>query len=228
MARFQGKNIVVTGGTGILGRSVVDAFLAEGATCFVPTICNGQFETDKVTVVRDIDLSDEDKVVAFYRQVPGVDAVVNIAGGFLFAPIAETAASDLHKQLSMNLVSCYLSNREAVKAMRDTGRGGAIVNIAARAALQARSGANMTAYTTAKAGIAALTQALAEEVKGDNIRVNAIAPSIIDTPTNRQDMPDADFDSWVSPTKLAATILALCSDDLAASSGTIVEAYGSA
>lgn len=226
MARFDGKHIVITGGTGVLGRAVVGAFINEGAICHIPSIDGDPFHHDKANVVHDVDLGDEALVKAFFTGLPQVDAVVNIAGGFLFAPLADTSLADLQHQLSMNLVSCFASCREG--AARMARNGGAIVNITARAALTPRSGANMSAYTAAKAGVAALSQALAEELKGQHIRVNAIAPSIIDTPTNRQDMPDADVDAWVKPEALANLILSLCSDDCAVTSGSILEAYAGA
>ena len=101
----------------------------------------------------------------------------------------------------MNLVSCALSCRAAVANFRKAGKGGHIVNISARPALNPRQGASMTAYTASKAAVAAFTVALAEELKGENISVIALAPSTIDTPTNRKDMPKADHASWVKPSR---------------------------
>ena len=111
-------------------------------------------------------------------------------------------------QLESNLVSCFLCCRAAVNAM---AAGGRIVNVAARPALEWRSGAGMTAYTIAKAGVAALTVALAEEVAKDGILVNAVAPSIMDTAANRKAMPKADVDKWPKVEEVAATILFLAS-----------------
>src|SRR6185312_1927894 len=109
----------------------------------------------------------------------------------------------MQQQLSMNLVSCALSCRAAVANFRKAGRGGHIINISARPALNPRQGASMTAYTASKAAVAAFTVALAEELKGENISVIALVPSTIDTPTNRHDMPKANHDSWVKPASIA-------------------------
>ena len=116
-------------------------------------------------------------------------------------------------QIDSNLVSCFLCCRAAVNAMMAASGGGRIVNVAARPALEPRSGAGMTAYTIAKAGVAALTVALAEEVAKDGILVNAVAPSIMDTAANRKAMPKADFDAWPKVEEVAATILFLASPD---------------
>ncbi len=124
----------------------------------------------------------------------------------------------------MNLISCMLCCRAAVGAM--AGAGGRIVNVAARPGLEWRTGAGMTAYTASKAAVAAFTAALAEEVAKDGILVNAVAPSIMDTPANRQAMPKADFTLWPTVEDVAATIMFLASPDNRVSRGGIVPVYG--
>jgi NAD(P)-dependent dehydrogenase (short-subunit alcohol dehydrogenase family) len=124
----------------------------------------------------------------------------------------------------MNLISCILCCRAAVRAM--TNAGGRIVNVAARPALEWRSGAGMAAYTASKAGVAALTAALAEEVAKDGILVNAVAPSIMDTPANRQAMPKADYSLWPKVEEVAATIAFLASPENLVTRGAIVPVYG--
>ncbi len=128
-------------------------------------------------------------------------------------------------QIESNLVSAYLCSRAAVSAFRQAG-GGRIVNVAARPALEPRQGANMTAYTATKAGLAGFTQALAEEVAKDGILVNAVAPSIMDTPANRTAMPKADFAAWPKVEEVAATIVFLASPENAVTRGAIVPVYG--
>src|SRR5258708_37112208 len=133
----------------------------------------------------------------------------------------------------MNLVSCVLSCRAAVANFRLGGpdgvkRGGHIVNSSARPALNPRQGANMTAYTAAKAAVAAFTVALAEEVKNENISVIALCPSTIDTPANRADMPKADHGSWVKPEAIAELIVAHCSLPETINSGALMPVYGQA
>ena len=152
-------------------------------------------------------------------------ASIHIAGGFAAGKVIETDKTALMAQIDSNLVSCFLCCRAAVNAML-AGGGGRIVNVAARPALEWRSGAGMTAYTVAKAGVAALTVALAEEVAKDGILVNAVAPSIMDTPANREAMPKANFDAWPKVEEVAATILFLASPDNRVTRGAIVPVYG--
>src|SRR5207253_859201 len=142
--------------------------------------------------------------------------------------VAETGKAALMQQLDMNFLTCFLCCRAAVNAMTRTGAGGRIVNVAARPALEWRSGAGMTAYTASKAAVAALTVALAEEVAKDGILVNAVAPSIMDTPANRQAMPKADHAGWPKVEEVAATIAFLASPDNRVTRGGVVPVYGRA
>src|SRR5436305_2367120 len=213
--RLKDCQVVITGGTGALGSAVAKALVDAGAHCHVPAIESSvpadRFPKDGVSVTTGIDLSNEGSVSGFYASLPPIHAVVNIAGGFAWAPIADSPAKVLQQQLSMNLVSCVLSCREAVANFRKAAKGGHIVNISARPALNPRQGANMTAYTASKAAVAAFTVALAEELKTENISAIALAPSTLDTPGNRKDMPTAKHDTWVKPTAIAELIVAHCS-----------------
>jgi NAD(P)-dependent dehydrogenase (short-subunit alcohol dehydrogenase family) len=142
------------------------------------------------------------------------------------SPVSATKKADLMKQVDLNLVTAFLSCRAAVNAMTRTGAGGRIVNVAARPALEWRTGAGMAAYAASKAAVAALTVALAEEVVKSGILVNAVAPSIMDTPANRAAMPQADFSAWPKVEEVAATILFLASPDNKVSRGGVVPVYG--
>jgi NAD(P)-dependent dehydrogenase (short-subunit alcohol dehydrogenase family) len=232
MRTLQDSHVVITGATGALGRAVAQALVDAGAHCHVPAIETSvppdRFPAGKVSVTTDIDLSDEAAVSGFYATLPPLHAVVNIAGGFAWAPIADSPLKVLQQQLSMNLVSCVLSCREAVANFRKGGQGGHIVNISARPALNPRQGAGMTAYTASKAAVAAFTVALAEELKGENISVIALAPSTIDTPTNRADMPKANHASWVTPAAIAALIVAQLGLGDPVNSGSLIPVYGKA
>ncbi len=232
MANLQGGHVVVTGGTGALGRAVVQALVEAGAHCHVPAIEQevpaDRFSAGKVSVTTKVDFSDEASVASFYARLPPLAAVVNIAGGFAWAPIADSPLKVMQQQLSMNFISCALSCREAVANFRKGGKGGQIVNISARPALNPRQGASMTAYTASKAAVAAFTVALAEELKGEDISVIALCPSTIDTPTNRHDMPKADHASWVKPASLARLIVAQLSLADAIDSGALIPVYGKA
>jgi NAD(P)-dependent dehydrogenase (short-subunit alcohol dehydrogenase family) len=153
-------------------------------------------------------------------------ASIHLAGGFAAGKVAETDKQALMTQIDDNFVSCFICCRAAIQAMLAAGQGGRIVNVAARPALEWRSGAGMAAYTAAKTGVAALTVALAEEVAKDGILVNAVAPSIMDTPANRKAMPKANFDTWPKVEEVAATIAFLASPDNRVTRGAIVPVYG--
>jgi NAD(P)-dependent dehydrogenase (short-subunit alcohol dehydrogenase family) len=232
MRTLKDCHVVITGGTGALGSAVARVLVEAGAHVHVPAIETSVpadlFPNRGVSVTTNIDLSDEAAVEGFYAKLPPLHAVVNIAGGFAWAPIADSPAKVVQQQISMNFVSCAVSCRAAVASFRKAGKGGHIVNITARPALNPRQGANMTAYTASKAAVAAFTVALAEELKGDDISVIALAPSTIDTPTNRNDMPKADHASWVKPTAIAELIAAHISLSETINSGALIPVYGKA
>ena len=231
---YHDRQVVVTGGTGALGSAVVAALVAAGAQCQVPVRSEAEaarfaFRSHpQVKLVAAGDLAQEATVARIYEAVPNLWATINIAGGFAFAPIADTDRALLMGQIETNLISCYLCCRAAAAAMGRTGVGGRIVNVAARAALEWRTGASMTAYTASKAAVAALTAALAEELAGQGILVNAVAPSIMDTPANRQSMPKANHDKWPKVEEVARTILFLASPDNRVTRGAVVPVYGRA
>lgn len=228
---FSGRNVVITGGTGALGTAVVGALLEAGAHCIVSFVHLSEAqrfahrEREGVRLVAVNDLSDEPPVNKLYDGLSPW-ASIHLAGGFAMNPIAETDQATLMAQLEGNLISCFLCCQAAVKAMREGGQGGRIVNVAARPALEWRQGAGMVAYTAAKAGVAALTVALAEEVVNDGILVNAVAPSIMDTAANRAAMPQADHDAWPKVEEVAATILFLASPENRVTRGAVVPVYG--
>jgi len=153
-------------------------------------------------------------------------ASIHLAGGFAMAAIGETKKSDLMAQVEMNFVTAFLCCRAAVGAMTRTGAGGRIVNVAARPALEWRTGAGMVAYAASKAAVAAATVALAEEVAKHGILVNAVAPSIMDTPANSAAMPKADHAAWPKVAEVAATIVFLASPENKVTRGAVVPVYG--
>jgi NAD(P)-dependent dehydrogenase (short-subunit alcohol dehydrogenase family) len=227
---FGDRHMVVTGGAGALGSALVETLVNAGAICHVP--CFDEAEAQrfrlrthgnvKVTVAGN--LADEAVVARLYQGLAPLWASIHIAGGFAAAPFADTAVAALRQQMDMNFVSCALCCRAAVKAM--AGGGGRIVNVSARPGLEWRSGAGMVAYTASKAAVAALTVALAEEVAKDGILVNAIAPSIMDTPANRSAMPKADYALWPKVEEVAATIAFLASPENRVTRGAVVTVYG--
>jgi NAD(P)-dependent dehydrogenase (short-subunit alcohol dehydrogenase family) len=238
MVDFASSHVVVTGGTGALGRAVVAELRASGAICHVPNLIPSELadfplaHDPDVRIVRDIDVTEEAGVARFFSSLPPLWASIHLAGGFAMAPVAEVTADDFAAQFRLNALSCFLCSAAAVKAMRarrQPGPGGApggrIVNIAARPALEPRLGAGMIPYTASKSAVAALTQALAQETAGEEIWVNAVAPSIIDTPANRAAMPDGDFAKWVAPGDLARLVVFLASSDNRATRGAVIPVY---
>ncbi|MGH7093092.1 MAG: SDR family NAD(P)-dependent oxidoreductase [Stellaceae bacterium] len=235
MVAFAGSHVVVTGGTGALGTAVVGVLRAAGAECHVTNFAAAELERyafrndPLVHVATGVDLADEAAVRRFYESLPPLWASVHLAGGFAMAPVAEISAADFETQFRMNALSCFLCSAAAVRAIRARdggGRGGRIVNVSARPALEPRSGAGMTAYAASKAAVAALTQAMGEELVGEDIWVNAVAPSTLDTPANRAAMPDAPHERWVAPAAIATLIAFLASPDNRATRGAVVPVYG--
>jgi NAD(P)-dependent dehydrogenase (short-subunit alcohol dehydrogenase family) len=230
---LNNHTVVVTGGTGALGTAVVARLLQDRASVVVPVL---ERETphrfpfaghERVTLIHGIQLDDEAQVVAFYDQVPSLWASIQLAGGFAMAPLAQTSANDFERMWRMNVMTCFLCCRQAVSRMRvrvPGPEGGRLVNVAARPALIPSAG--MVAYSTAKAGVVALTRALAEELADEEIWVNAIAPSIIDTRANREAMPDSDHARWPKPEALAEQIVALVQPSNSCVRGAVVPVYG--
>lgn len=210
---MNGKHVVISGGKGALGRAVVELFTARGATVHLLD-------------VPEVDAGDEAQVTAFYGKLPELWASVHLVGGFAMAPVGQTTLEDFEKMWRLNTVTCFLACREAVRTMKRGHGGGRIVNVAARPVLQPAGG--MVAYVAGKAGVAAITQALAAELVEDKILVNAVVPSIIDTPANRLAMPAANHANWPSPAQIAETIAFLASSENALTSGTLVPVYGRA
>lgn len=229
---YRDLHIVVTGATGALGTAVLDALLQAGATCHAPVRSAHSIERSphrgnaRVSFEAIGDLADEATVTQYYGGLKNLWASIHIAGAFASAPLAQSDKALLMEQLEANLVSAYVCSRAAAMTLRRLGSGGRIVNVAARQALEPRLGAGSVAYTIAKAGVGALTIALGAELAKENILVNAVAPSIMDTPGNREAMPKADFSTWPKVEEVAATILFLASPANSVTRGAVVPVYG--
>lgn len=213
MQRYADRHVVITGAAGGLGGAVVERLQLEGAILHTPT-------------VDELDLADEAAVTAYYAALPSLWASIHLVGGYVMRPIADTTLADLDRMLSLNVRTCFLACREAVRAMRASGGGGRIVNVAARPALVPAAG--LAAYAASKAAVATLTASLAAELAPERIWVNAIVPSIIDTPANRKAMPDADHAAWPQPAQLATAIGFLAGPDNELTTGTLLPVYGNA
>jgi NAD(P)-dependent dehydrogenase (short-subunit alcohol dehydrogenase family) len=226
--QFADQTVIVTGGTGALGRAVVGTLLAAGARCRVPYVVEAEAATfphkDGVTLVPHCELTNEDDIARLYDGITDLWASIHIAGGFAMGPVAETDKTGMLHMLNINFVSCYLCCRAAVQGFGTAG--GRIVNVAARPGIEPRLGAGMAPYAASKAAVAAFTQALAAEVAGRGVLVNAVAPSIIDTPANRAAMPTADHTAWPKPAEIAATIAFLASAENKVTTGGVVPVPG--
>ncbi len=223
MATFADSSVLVAGGTGGLGGAITLAFLSAGANVAVTHVVPGEYDALRSASgaasprleghAADVtDAAVANAVVADIRARRGrLDVLVNAVGGFAGGqPLWEADAAALDRMLALNLRSGWALARAAAPVMLAMGRG-AIVNVAAQAALVPPAG--LGAYTASKAAAIALIASLAADLKGTGVRANSILPSIIDTPANRRSMPDADFSKWPKPEEIARVVLFLCGDD---------------
>jgi NAD(P)-dependent dehydrogenase (short-subunit alcohol dehydrogenase family) len=227
---YDGREVVVTGGTGGLGGAVVGVLLERGARVHVPVFAPRELERfthadhERVRIHEGVDLRDAAGVERLYGEVPAVWASIHLVGGFAMGPLAESTVDDLRRMLELNVVTAFSCMKAAAEKMRAGGEGGRMVNVTAKPALVPTR--NMAAYAASKAALANLTLSLAEELGPEGIFVNAIAPSIIDTPANRAAMPDADHEIWPKPAELAQTIAHLASPENTVVRGALVPVYG--
>jgi NAD(P)-dependent dehydrogenase (short-subunit alcohol dehydrogenase family) len=221
------RHIVVTGGVGTLGRAVGAVLAEQGARVVLLDRAPAQDVPGMVAVIGGVDLTDSEatrSALAQARdQLNDLDGLVNVAGGFRWETLEAGSLESWDALYAMNLRSTVVACREALPHLLRAPAAG-IVNVGALAAQKA--GAGMGAYAASKAGVARLTEALAEELKDRGVRVNAVLPSILDTPANRADMPDADATRWVPPRSLAAVIAFLLSDDASAVTGACIPVAG--
>jgi NAD(P)-dependent dehydrogenase (short-subunit alcohol dehydrogenase family) len=203
-------SIVVTGASGALGQEVCKVLAESG------------FE---VLPIRGVDLTDTDAAQRAISEIADnagpIRGLVNVAGGFAWETVMDGDVSTWDRMWAMNVQTALNACRSTVPFL---GAGGSIVNIGSAAAAKADVGKG--AYAASKSGVARLTESLAEELKSKGVRVNAVLPSIIDTPANRNDMPDADFDSWVTTRELADVIAFLLSDKASGITGALVPVTG--
>ena len=223
--------VVNTGAAGILGAAVARAFLSAGASLVLIDRAAATHDPLKGTAdphvfLDGVDLTDPSQALraidAAAAKLGGIDVLVNIAGAFRWETIADGSLETWDFLYSVNLKTALCACKAALKFLpADNGR---IVNVGAAAA--AKAGGGMGAYTASKAGVAKLTEALAEELKDKGINVNAVLPTIIDTPANRADMPKADFARWVAPDALADVIVFLSSRAARAITGASILVSG--
>lgn len=232
MSDVSGKVVVVTGAAGALGSVASKMFFDKGAALALldrnVDLLFSQWRNVEQAMCLKTDLihasSVESSVSRIIERFGRIDALVNIAGGFSMGPpIHEAAEETWDDMLDLNAKSVFLMSRAVIPVMRMQERG-CVVNISAKTAL--KGGAGIAPYIISKSAVIKLTECLAEENKEKGINVNCILPSIIDTPANRKDMPDADFLRWVSPEAIADVILFLVSRESRAVHGASIPVYG--
>lgn len=224
---LQGKRIAVTGAFGALGAAVVQALIADGAR--VAGIDRAPAPTNDTGAKNfgGVDLADaqaaKTAIDAAATSLGGLDGLVNIAGTFRWETLVDGSADTWDLLYRINLRTAVAASQAAIPHLVASGAG-RIVNIGAAAS--AKAGAGMGAYAASKAGVARLTEALAEELKDRGVTVNAVLPSIIDTAANRADMPKSDFSRWVAPAQLAGVIAFLLSDAASVVTGALLPVMG--
>ncbi len=214
---------IVTGGTGALGRAVVQAFLSAGYRVTVPWIVEAEAAAmashEGLELVR-ADVADEESAAALVKGVGSARVLVNGVGGCGGgSPVHQSELELWDKLYHLNVRTAVTMSRAAIPAMLEGG-GGCIINVASQAAIDCPAG--IAAYSASKAAVIALTRSMAAELAGEGIRVNAVLPTTIDTPANREAMPDADFSAWTPPAKIAQVMQWLAGEGAETVSGGLI------
>lgn len=220
--------ILVTGAAGVLGQAVIATLVARGEMVAAVDLAPAVPPAGQRLSVGGTDLADATAGAALIAQLTGTSGagsltgLVNVAGGFLWETVSEGGWASWERMYRINVQTAFEATRLALPALRASR--GAIVNVSAAAT--ARAGAGMGAYTAAKSAVSRLTEALAAEELANGVRVNAVMPSVIDTPANRRDMPDADHSRWVTPTEIAEVVAFLLSPAASGVTGALVPVVG--
>ena len=224
------RNVIVTGGTGALGREVVAAFLANGDRVVAPWIVAAERDamadahadaiSGRALELIEADVAEEESATEVVRAAGEVEVLVNGVGGFAGgAAVHETDLALFDRMYRINVRTAVAMSQAAIPRMLARKRG-SILLVSSRAADERPAG--LAAYSASKAAVAVLTQTLQHEVAAAGVRVNAVVPSTIDTPANRDAMPDADFSSWTAPAEIARVMLWLASDAARTVRGALV------
>ena len=226
---LKDKVVLITGAAGNLGRAVVTAFANQGATLvFADYSRDGLQAIPEEGHALHVDLTSEESVSNMVGQAieacGRIDVLANIAGGFTMGPMLhETPGKDWEFMMNLNARSVFYVSKAVIPHMLEQGSG-SIVSVSARAAREGKG--RMGPYCASKAAVITLTESMAAEHKYNNINVNCILPGTIDTPQNRDDMPDADFSKWVPPSALADVVTFLASDAARCVTGAAIPVYG--
>jgi NAD(P)-dependent dehydrogenase (short-subunit alcohol dehydrogenase family) len=226
--------VVITGGFGALGRAVAATFVERGARVALldvaasPPADLAKQLGEQHLLVGGVDVAEpvgaQSAVEKVVQKFGGLDVLVNIAGGFVWQTVQGGSTQEWDDMYRMNVRTALCMSQAALPHLLKRGQGARIINIGANAA--AKAGLGMAAYTAAKSGVLRLTESLAEELKNTGVTVNAVLPSVIDTPRNRADMPNEDPKQWVLPAALGRVIAFLASPDAQAVTGAGIPVVG--
>lgn len=229
---MKDKHVLLTGGAGGLGLGVTPTVLARGVTVTIPYRNPDDIERLKQVVSPEdytkiqfvpADLQDEQSVQHLIDEMPRVDILIHLVGGFTSGKTHLYSFTDWQTDFDLNLSTTFLACKHSLRRMLEQGYG-RIVTVASKGALEPSG--QLAAYCASKAGVVALTKAIADETKGTNITANVVLPSMIDTPTNRAAMGEENAHNWVKPASLAQTICFLASEAAQDVRGATVPVYG--
>lgn len=231
---MDSQHILIAGGTGGLGADVTRLALSQGAQVVVPYLNQADMERLKTSIsaahlsrlrLVPADLTDEATVISLISDMPRLDALIHLVGGFSMGDTVDYPYGDWKRDFELNVNTTFLLCKHSLKPMRNQNYG-RIVTVGSRGAVMPAG--KLAAYCAAKAAVVALTQSIADEMKGTNVTANAVLPSVIDTPANRAAMGEDQADQWVKPASLANAIWFLASEAAQDIRGAAVPVYGNA
>ncbi len=229
---MQGQHVLITGGTGGLGLGVTPLVAAQAESLVLTYRREAEVQRLKAQLSAaqfarlrfvNVDLRDEAAVERLVQDLGRVDVLIHLVGGFAMGRVDEYSFSDWQRDLELNLHTTFLACKHCLRGMRARGYG-RIVTVGSRGAVQ--PGAQLAAYCAAKAAVVALTQSIAAENKDMDITANAVLPSVIDTPSNREAMGSEQAATWVNPSSLGEVICFLASPAARDLRGAAVPVYG--
>lgn len=232
---MKSKNCLVTGAAGNLGKAVVTQLISDGHTVvgvMKPSHDAGKLQEFSEFTRYEADVSQENEVENLIKHLTQthqhIDFAALLVGGFAMGPLESTSLEDIRKMYELNFITAYLCCQKLYTQMIQQENGGDIVLVGARPALEPSAAATMVSYSLSKSLLFQLSDIINAKTSKTGVRCSVIVPSIIDTPDNRESMPDANFDDWVTPDQIAKTISYLASPTSKPLRQTIFKLYGDA